>query len=159
MKNGTFCCAQKIKIYIEVFDDKFIEFCCQLPIGHASKSLTEPQGNPDDYEYLCEDGSKVSVTGTACTWAQRPWQAYMGNGDINQKVCKIIFKSSLIYNMIVPLQQLERLQQRLTIFYDDSKTVDHQDVSYLWASFIYYATFWKDWGGEGTDGRVNFDIV
>lgn len=58
----------------------------QLPIGHAPKSLTEAQANPDDYEYLCEDGSKVPITGKACTWAQRPWQAYMGNGDINQKV-------------------------------------------------------------------------
>lgn len=61
-------------------------FSLQLPIGHSTKSLTEPQANPDDYEYLCEDGSKAPITGKACTWAQRPWQAYMGNGDINQKV-------------------------------------------------------------------------
>ncbi|CRL03704.1 CLUMA_CG016424, isoform A [Clunio marinus] len=78
-----------------------------LPIGHATKSLTEPQADPNDYEYLCEDGSKVPVTGKACSWAARPWQAYIGNGDINQK-------------------EMNLLQQRLRIFYEDAKSADHE---------------------------------
>ncbi|KAG5677326.1 hypothetical protein PVAND_007094 [Polypedilum vanderplanki] len=78
-----------------------------LPIGHATKSQTEAQANANDFEYLCEDGTKVPITEKACSWAQRPWQAYMGNGDIIQK-------------------QLDKLQQRLTIFYDDAKSTDHK---------------------------------
>lgn len=50
--------------------------------------MTEAQADPNDYEYLCEDGSKVPITETACTWASRSWQAYMGNGDITNKVNK-----------------------------------------------------------------------
>jgi hypothetical protein len=59
----------------------------QLPIGHADKSLTEAQANPDDFVYLCEDGSKVPITDAKpCSWAARPWQAYLGNGDLQSKV-------------------------------------------------------------------------
>lgn len=61
-------------------------------------SLTEAQANPDDYEYLCEDGSRKPVTGTACTWAQRPWQGYMGNGDINSRVSRLQDRINEFYN-------------------------------------------------------------
>lgn len=37
-----------------------------LPIGMNTKATTEAQGNPDDYEYLCEDGSKKPIIGKAC---------------------------------------------------------------------------------------------
>ncbi|CAG9801353.1 unnamed protein product [Chironomus riparius] len=77
-----------------------------LPIGHATESLTEAQANPNDYEYLCEDATKVPITERACTWAQRPWQAYMGNGDITNK-------------------HLDMLQSRLKVFYEDAKSTDH----------------------------------
>ena len=69
----------------------------QLPIGHATESLTEAQASPNDYEYLCEDGTKVPITERACTWAQRPWQAYMGNGDITNKVELIKVKRILYF--------------------------------------------------------------
>lgn len=58
----------------------------KLPIGHADKSETKAQANPDEFVYLCEDGTRVPVTGPACTWAARPWQAFVGNGDVKQKV-------------------------------------------------------------------------
>lgn len=111
--------------------DKLYElnFKLQLPIGHATKSLTEAQADPNDFEYLCEDGSKVPITGKACTWAQRPWQAYMGNGDINQKVEEIVWSLIELYLIDFLLQQLERLQRRLSIFYEDAKSADHQNVS------------------------------
>lgn len=57
----------------------------QLPIN-GQPSLMQPQANPEDYEYLCEDGSRRPVTGPACSWAQRPWQGYMSNGDVNTRV-------------------------------------------------------------------------
>lgn len=58
----------------------------QLPVGHAEKSLTEAQGNPNDYEYVCENGGTVPITGPACTWAQRPWPSLVGNKAIKEKV-------------------------------------------------------------------------
>lgn len=74
---------------------------------------TEAQGNADDYEYLCEDGSRKPVTGTACTWAQRPWQGYMGNGDINTRV--------------------SRLQDRINEFYNNGKrSSDKEAATKLW---------------------------
>lgn len=79
------------------FTDNYHLSHSQLPIGHADKSLTEAQANPDDYVYLCSDGTKVPVTGPACTWAARPWQAYVGNGDIRQKVENLTFKLSRIH--------------------------------------------------------------
>lgn len=43
---------------------------------------TTAQGDADDFEYLCEDGSRRPVRGAACSWAARPWQGYMSNGDL-----------------------------------------------------------------------------
>lgn len=76
-------------------------------------SQTEAQADPADYEYLCEDGSRKPVTGTACTWAQRPWQGYMGNGDINSRV--------------------SRLQDRINEFYNAGKrSTDKEAAAKLW---------------------------
>lgn len=71
--------------------------------------MTEAQANPDDYEYLCEDGSRRPVTGQACTWAQRPWQGYMGNADINTR--------------------LTRLQDRINEFYNEGKTSSNKEAA------------------------------
>lgn len=73
------------------------------------------QANPDDYAYLCEDGSRKPVTGTACTWAQRPWQGYMGNSDVNTR--------------------LSRLQDRINEFYTNGKkSSDKEAAAKLWIS-------------------------
>lgn len=80
----------------------------QLPIGN-NPAKTTAQANPVDYEYLCEDGTRKSVTGKACTWAQRPWQGYMGNSDINTR--------------------LSRLQDRLQTFYNDGKKSEDKDAA------------------------------
>lgn len=61
---------------------------------------TTPQANPEDFEYLCEDGSRRPITGPACSWAQRPWQGYMTNSDAAREKA-----------------QLERLQKRVDSFY------------------------------------------
>ncbi|XP_017492396.1 PREDICTED: transferrin-like, partial [Rhagoletis zephyria] len=39
------------------------------------------EGDPSEFEYLCEDGSRRPVTGPACSWAQRPWTGYISNAD------------------------------------------------------------------------------
>ncbi|KAG4077845.1 hypothetical protein HA402_013779, partial [Bradysia odoriphaga] len=59
-----------------------------LPIGN-NPATTVALANPDDYEYLCEDGSRRPVTGTACTWAKRPWQGFMSNADANSNVAQL----------------------------------------------------------------------
>jgi len=56
-----------------------------LPIGN-NPATTEARANPDDYEYLCEDGTRRSVTERPCSWAKRPWQGFMSNGDVNPNV-------------------------------------------------------------------------
>lgn len=72
-------------------------------------SKTQAQSNPDDYEYLCEDGSRRAVTDSACTWAQRPWQGYMGNADIKTR--------------------LTQLQNRINEFYENGKQTAYKDVA------------------------------
>lgn len=83
-----------------------------MPINNKV-SMTEAQANPDDYEYLCEDGSRRPVSGQACTWAQRPWQGYMGNADVNTR--------------------LTRLQDRINEFYNEGKTSSNKEfAAKLW---------------------------
>lgn len=85
-------------------DDGFatvVSRCFQLPINNRV-STTEAEASPDDIEYLCEDGTRRPVTGTPCTWAQRPWQGYMGNADVNTR--------------------LATLQRRISEFYEAAKT-------------------------------------
>ncbi|KAL5276167.1 MFI2 family protein [Megaselia abdita] len=49
-----------------------------MPHPESSKAA---EGNPENYEYLCEDGSRLPITGPACSWAQRPWKGYISNSD------------------------------------------------------------------------------
>lgn len=82
-----------------------------MPINNVVP-VTEPQANPDDYEYLCEDGSRRPLTGPACSWAQRPWQGYMSNGDVSTR--------------------LAALQQRIVDFYEAGKSADKTKAAKLW---------------------------
>lgn len=52
-----------------------------LPVGVTPAIPTSE--NPADFRYLCPDGSKVPIDANTkpCTWAARPWQGYMTNGD------------------------------------------------------------------------------
>ncbi|CAH0399699.1 unnamed protein product [Chilo suppressalis] len=51
-----------------------------LPVGTIPASTSNE--NPDDFAYLCADGSKVPIRSTACSWAARPWQGLMGHNDV-----------------------------------------------------------------------------
>jgi melanoma-associated antigen p97 len=55
-----------------------------LPVGATPAQPTKE--NPDDFAYLCPDGTRVPVTGTPCRWAARPWQGYMANADVVKTV-------------------------------------------------------------------------
>ncbi|XP_055551682.1 transferrin [Wyeomyia smithii] len=85
-----------------------------LPVGGApAKPALNPNDRTDDYVYLCEDGTTRPITGPACSWAQRPWQGYMGNGDINSR--------------------FQLLQQRLQQFYEEAKnSVASDKASQMW---------------------------
>jgi len=80
--------------------------------------ITEAAADPNNYEYLCEDGSRRPVTGPPCSWAQRPWQGYMGNADLNSR--------------------LVRLQHRIEEFYEKAKLLDEktkkEEATKLWIS-------------------------
>ncbi|XP_055585665.1 transferrin [Uranotaenia lowii] len=79
-----------------------------LPVGESpAKPALNPNARTEDYVYLCEDGTTKPITGPACSWAQRPWQGYMGNGDINGR--------------------FQRLQKRLQQFYTEAKKSGNSD--------------------------------
>lgn len=60
------------------------------------------EGDPSEFEYLCEDGSRRPITGPACSWAQRPWTGYISNADsVNGE------------------QKLHNLQNRLEKFFEN----------------------------------------
>lgn len=69
-----------------------------LPVGVTPAVPTSE--NPADFRYLCPDGTKVPIDANTkpCTWAARPWQGYMTNGnDANnvasiQRVWEFIYK-------------------------------------------------------------------
>ncbi|XP_055619783.1 transferrin [Toxorhynchites rutilus septentrionalis] len=85
-----------------------------LPVGGApAQPALNPNARTDDYVYLCEDGTTRPITGPACSWAQRPWQGYMGNGDINAR--------------------FQRLQKRLQQFYEEAKnSANTEQASKMW---------------------------
>lgn len=80
----------------------------QLPVG-GNAPTTNASANPADYEYLCDDGSRRPVAGPEppCTWAQRPWQAYMGNADVRPRA--------------------EPLQRKIAAFYTEAQTAAGQN--------------------------------
>lgn len=71
----------------------------QLPINENHPFTTAAQANPDDYEYLCADGSRRAVTDKACSWAQRPWAGYIGNGDTRRRMAQLQQRVQDFYNI------------------------------------------------------------
>jgi hypothetical protein len=65
---------------------------------HGRPSNTIAQANPVDYEYLCADGSRAPVTEKACSWAQRPWAGYLGNGDVKMSILRLQNRIQEFYN-------------------------------------------------------------
>lgn len=79
-----------------------------MPIN-SKPAQTQQQANPSDYEYLCEDGTRRAVTEQPCSWAQRPWQGYMGNIDLKTRI--------------------SRLQNRIEEFYEDGKKSNNKEAA------------------------------
>lgn len=85
-----------------------------LPVGDApAQPAINPAARAQDFVYLCEDGTTRPITGPACSWAQRPWQGYMGNGDINSR--------------------FQQLQPKLQQFYEEAKnSADVKKAAAMW---------------------------
>ncbi|XP_053948794.1 transferrin [Anastrepha ludens] len=70
---------------------------------------SKAEGDPSEFEYLCEDGTRRPVTGPACSWAQRPWVGYISNVDaVNGE------------------QKLHNLQNRLEKFFENGLHAENQ---------------------------------
>ncbi|EDW07176.1 transferrin [Drosophila mojavensis] len=75
--------------------------------GDATAPAAE--GKPEDFEYLCEDGTRRPVTGPACSWAQRPWSGYISNEQA-----------------VHGTEKLHQLQSRLERFFNNGLHADNQ---------------------------------
>ncbi|XP_035908482.1 transferrin [Anopheles stephensi] len=64
-----------------------------LPVtpGGAPAPALNPNARTEDYAYLCEDGTTRPIADgqPVCSWAQRPWQVLLGNGDLNGQPRKL----------------------------------------------------------------------
>ncbi|XP_061398563.1 uncharacterized protein LOC133334286 [Musca vetustissima] len=70
------------------------------------------EGDPSDFEYLCEDGSRRPLDGPACSWAQRPWSGYIANSESIQGE-----------------QQFHNLQNRLEKFFENAVRGENKGVA------------------------------
>lgn len=91
------------------------------------------QGNAADFEYLCEDGTRKPVTGPACSWAARPWQGYMGNGDINARATGLQGILPDIYNQA---KQNSNKDLKKKLLVDDKNLVVNKDKNVLPGSHL-----------------------
>lgn len=69
----------------------------QLPVGITPGQPSSE--NPDDFVYLCPDGTRTAITGTPCRWAARPWQGYMANADVVKTIDELRTKISNLYSI------------------------------------------------------------
>lgn len=76
----------------------------------ATKAAAE--GNPDDFEYLCENGQRLNLTGPICSWAQRPWKGYISNKENTHE-------DSL----------MRSLQDRLTKFFENGLKAQNKEAA------------------------------
>uniref|UniRef100_T1PF04 Transferrin n=1 Tax=Musca domestica TaxID=7370 RepID=T1PF04_MUSDO len=72
----------------------------------------EAEGDPTDFEYLCEDGSRRPLDGPACSWAQRPWTGYISNSEA-----------------VKGEQQFHNLQDRLEKFFENGLHAENKEAA------------------------------
>ncbi|XP_013098975.2 transferrin-like [Stomoxys calcitrans] len=70
------------------------------------------EGDPSDFEYLCEDGSRRPITGPACSWAQRPWSGYISNTE-----------------SVKGEEKLHNLQNRLEKFFENGLHAENKEAA------------------------------
>nr|Q26643.1 RecName: Full=Transferrin; Flags: Precursor [Sarcophaga peregrina]BAA06067.1 transferrin precursor [Sarcophaga peregrina] len=70
------------------------------------------EGDPSEFEYLCEDGSRRPLNGPACSWAQRPWTGYISNVDA-----------------VSGDEKLHNLQHRLEKFFENGLHAENKEAA------------------------------
>ncbi|KAH8416768.1 hypothetical protein KR222_003699, partial [Zaprionus bogoriensis] len=78
----------------------------------GSPTAPKAEGNPDEFEYLCEDGTRRPITGPACSWAQRPWIGYISNEQA-----------------VHGPEKLHQLQSRLERFFTNGLNAANKDAA------------------------------
>lgn len=72
-----------------------------LPVtpGGAPAPALNPNARSEDYVYLCEDGTTRPIADgqPVCSWAQRPWQVLLGNGDLTGRIGELQLLSQQLY--------------------------------------------------------------
>ncbi|KAF5286393.1 hypothetical protein FQA39_LY16313 [Lamprigera yunnana] len=66
-----------------------------LPVGTIPAQPSDEK--PEDYAYLCPDGSRVPIDGPVCRWAARPWQGYMTNTGVVKTIDELRTKIANLY--------------------------------------------------------------
>lgn len=91
------------------------------------------QGNPDDFEYLCEDGSRKALTGPACSWAARPWQGYMANGDLKERATDL---QAVLPELYTNAKKHDNKDWKKRLLVDDKNLVVNKDKHELPGSHL-----------------------
>lgn len=94
----------------------------------GSGGNTTAQADPDNFEYLCEDGTRKPITGPACSWAARPWQGYMGNGDINDKASGV---QGLLPDLYNRAKESDNKAWKKGLLVDEKNLVVNKDANVL----------------------------
>lgn len=78
----------------------------------GNPTAPKAEGKPEDFEYLCEDGTRRPITGPACSWAQRPWSGYISNEQA-----------------VHGPEKLHQLQSRLERFFANGLHAENKDAA------------------------------
>lgn len=71
---------------------------------------TTAEGDPSEFDYLCEDGTRRPINGHACSWGQRPWSGYISNVDAvsnNQKLLNLQYRLKRFFGVTLHNQNYE----------------------------------------------------
>ncbi|KAJ8898572.1 hypothetical protein PR048_003932 [Dryococelus australis] len=90
-----------------------------LPIGGVPPETPVYDEHPEEYAYLCQDGTRIPITGPPCRWGARPWQGFITNNDLLSSVSDLRNQISLA-NTEGAATNAHWLSKVLTI---DSKTL------------------------------------
>ncbi|KAH8303889.1 hypothetical protein KR018_008315 [Drosophila ironensis] len=75
--DGAIRCLDKGQGEVAFTKVQYIKKYFGLP--GAAPDSPPAEGDAQQFEYLCEDGTRRPITGPACSWAQRPWMGYISN--------------------------------------------------------------------------------
>jgi len=108
--DGAIRCLDKGQGEVAFSKVQYIKKYFGLP--GAGPDAPPAEGNPENFEYLCEDGTRRPITGPACSWAQRPWSGYISNEKA-----------------VHSADQLHQLQSRLERFFNNGLQAQNKDAA------------------------------